>query len=732
LNKVGDAITMINNNNNNISNKKLLMIEFGIFDEAHKMEGIGKECSYGLYDNNVPIWYRLFLTATPRNYINNPKRISILPATKQRSNDGGRQIILTTTPSTKTTTATNNITQQPLEQQQDMVRSFLNEELFGPCLIRRTQRQSVEQNITVPIKLIVMDKKEINTILAEEEEEEEEEESSTSTTNENNNNNNKINIIASSSVVDSNMKYDSLVAFAIQATFHKYNVKHAISFNSRNSRARMFAEAYRKVLTTTTTTSNNTIDDDSSISVFNIDGTMNARRRSEILQNAKDSSKSIITNCQLLGEGVDEKIWDLVIMADGTSSPIDSRQRIGRVSRKAPGKKCGYVLIPMALMDGEYSVYDYDENDDDDDDFDDDDDDDNNNVNSSRRSYNNFITTFQAMVSEDPELKQDVLFVVDKMSELGRPLESTEFPERFLNSFELPSAWSYKLKTDMMNSVVVEFKRGSKWERMYKLLLMYKKKEGNCNVPQNHKEDGENLGQWLDRQRYNKKKGRLDTKKEQQLNAIGVTWDVLSQKWEDNFNLLLQYKVREGDCNVPAIHKEDGENLGQWLNNQRTYKKNGKLDTEKEKRLEEIGVTWDVLSQQWEDNFTLLLQYKEREGDCNVPGRHKEDGENLGIWLKKQRQNKKKGRLHTEKEQQLNAIGVVLDPYSIRWETMFTLLEQYKEREGDCNVPAIHKEDGENLGYWLSQRRYNKKKGKLDKERIRRLEEIGAVWSMRS
>ena len=58
-------------------------------------------------------------------------------------------------------------------------------------------------------------------------------------------------------------------------------------------------------------------------------------------------------------------------------------------------------------------------------------------------------------------------------------------------------------------------------------------------------------------------------------------------------------------------------------------KKNGKLDTARQMRLEEIGVVWDMYSQHWDDTFALLLQYKDREGDCNVPAKHKEDGKIL-------------------------------------------------------------------------------------------------------
>merc|ERR1712238_5369 len=98
------------------------------------------------------------------------------------------------------------------------------------------------------------------------------------------------------------------------------------------------------------------------------------------------------------------------------------------------------------------------------------------------------------------------------------------------------------------------------------------------------------------------KKRQLDTNRKNQLEDLGVVWDVQQQQWENYFNLLVKYKEREGDCNVPAIHKEHGENLGDWLSHQRKANKNGKIDTEKQKLLDDLGVVWDVLNQQWEDS----------------------------------------------------------------------------------------------------------------------------------
>merc|ERR1712238_24712 len=128
----------------------------------------------------------------------------------------------------------------------------------------------------------------------------------------------------------------------------------------------------------------------------------------------------------------------------------------------------------------------------------------------------------------------------------------------------------------------------------------------------------------------------------------GIVWDFQSHQWENYYNLLVKYKDREGQCNVPKLHKEDGEQLGKWLVTQRTANKKGKLNADQIKRLDEIGFVWDVFKQQWENCYTLLMKYKDREGDCKVPRSHKEDGENLGWWLDTQRQANKKGKLSAD------------------------------------------------------------------------------------
>ena len=97
---------------------------------------------------------------------------------------------------------------------------------------------------------------------------------------------------------------------------------------------------------------------------------------------------------------------------------------------------------------------------------------------------------------------------------------------------------------------------------------------------------------------------------------------------------------------------------------------------ERRRRLEALGVAWDVAAAQWERNYALLRAYVEREGHANVPATHKEDGERLGVWLSRQRlrwqargmsEEERKAKragapLSDEEMARLEAVGVVWQP----------------------------------------------------------------------
>jgi predicted helicase len=84
-----------------------------------------------------------------------------------------------------------------------------------------------------------------------------------------------------------------------------------------------------------------------------IDGSMSATTRDELLSWLKEEPKPnecrILTNVRCLSEGVDVPSLDAVLFLSARNSQVDVVQSVGRVMRRAPGKKYGYIIIPVVV-----------------------------------------------------------------------------------------------------------------------------------------------------------------------------------------------------------------------------------------------------------------------------------------------------------------------------------------------------------------------------------------------
>lgn len=87
-----------------------------------------------------------------------------------------------------------------------------------------------------------------------------------------------------------------------------------------------------------------------------VDGSMNASAKEEKLNwlkaDAPDDTCRILSNVRCLSEGVDVPALDAVLFLTPRNSQVDVVQSVGRVMRNAPGKKRGYVILPVVIPAG--------------------------------------------------------------------------------------------------------------------------------------------------------------------------------------------------------------------------------------------------------------------------------------------------------------------------------------------------------------------------------------------
>lgn len=284
------------------------------------------------------------------------------------------------------------------------------------------------------------------------------------------------------------------------------------------------------------------------------------------------------------------------------------------------------------------------------------------------------------------------------------------------------------------------------WEQYYHAAAQYFEENGHLQPPKSYKtKDGMALGSWLTTQRRvraGQVPGSLDRQRIAKLDAIGMVWENrLDLAWERGFAAAVEYYAKNGNLNVTAQYTTaDGYKLGMWIVNQRQTKANNKsctLTPERIRRLDEIGMVWDVVSWQWEKNYAAAAEYYAKKGDLNVPIKYvSPDGVGLGKWmryLRMARAGVNKGATPTQEQiMRLDAIGMRWqDAYEMEWRQKYASAREYCKKNGNSNVPACYKtSDGIALGKWLYNQRQLRAEGKLSAEREQLLTQLGMAWAV--
>ena len=353
-----------------------------------------------------------------------------------------------------------------------------------------------------------------------------------------------------------------------------------------------------------------------------VSGEMPTIARRQKLKRLKTLGKGeigLLSNARCLSEGVDVPALDGVAFIDPRSSEIDIIQSVGRAIRLSENKTMGTIVIPVFIEQT-----------------------DNAEEALEASEFKPIWDVLEALKSHDDRLSDEL----DQLRiELGaKRKRSVGASDLTKIVFDLPTSVNEEFAQSLRAHLVAQTTES--WMFWYGLLEAFVKEHGHCRVARRYKtDDGYRLGLWVSVQRSTK--DTMDPDRRQRLEALpGWSWDVLSDQWEEGFSHLKQFSEREGHCRVPATYKtDDGYRLGQWVSNQRKDKDT--MDPDRRQRLEALpGWSWDVLSDKWEEGFSHLKQFSEREGHCRVPTVYKtDDGYRLGQWVASQRTQRTKWTL---------------------------------------------------------------------------------------
>lgn len=264
-------------------------------------------------------------------------------------------------------------------------------------------------------------------------------------------------------------------------------------------------------------------------------------------------------------------------------------------------------------------------------------------------------------------------------------------------------------------------------------------------------ENGYLLGGWIRMQQILYNQDRLVGSRNYELEKHGMIFDNSLEHWNFMYDIAKKYYKEKGNLNISFNYiTEDGYFLGAWLYHQKHLIGTGKLDGEKIKDLQDIGVTKGIRSglsrEDWNLMYELAINHYNKYGNMSSAfddrfvtsdGINNDDeGFNLGVWLFSQKKLLEEGNLSQWKEEQLYKIGIIdkekeklmilRNLAKNEWNTMYLLANNYYKKYGNLNVPLDYKTydgiendiQGVPLGEWVSKQKSLFNQGQLSNRQV--------------
>ena len=380
------------------------------------------------------------------------------------------------------------------------------------------------------------------------------------------------------------------------------NFSTSISFHSRNSNAKVFAETLSELGMNAKSTSSKVSVQERKIAISE-------------LRN-KENHPSLLANARILGEGINVPELDSVVFIDTKKSIRDIVQAVGRAVRKKPKNKKGYIHIPLYLDNPD--------------------------------NYETIYQVLRAMKAHDARMSEQINNLRINLAS-GKAVSLSNIPKiKFIN---IPTTLQKDFNEKTIRSILENTSEA--WYHWFGLLKKYQLETGSTQVPYRYfTNEGLALGNWTYRQRINKE--LMDKDKFNKLESIKFDWSSRDERDEElfdkKFELLSEYikkfkKVPKTGEVYKGIKLRDD-----FISTQGALRRKGTLSKRRIdlfKTLPPDIFSWDMDDIYWNNNIEMLKAYAIKNKNTFPPDGKQTKLSNFVLGVRKQRkedinQSKKK------------------------------------------------------------------------------------------
>ncbi|WUT01456.1 Helicase associated domain protein (plasmid) [Streptomyces sp. NBC_00708] len=658
-----------------------------VIDEAHRTSGSAGKAWAAVHDQDIiPAMRRLYMTATPRIWKERPPR----PSRTQRQEEAGEL-------------------RDRLPQ--DMACSMDDPKIFGPVVYELSLASAISRGLLARYQIVVV---ELTDPLITPER------------------------LSGPQKRDEDVRGERMGALqaALLETMAEHGLQTTITFHHRTIEAAAFAGGLGRVAKRLHAADSERYPE--RVWANWLCGDHEPDHRRQVLADfGRRAGRAVLSNCRVLGEGVDIRAVDSVALLDPKGSAVDIVQAIGRALRQKPGQgKMATLIVPVFLAPGEKPEDMLTSN-----------------------SYRPLVKVLEGLRAHDeraiellaiPQEQQKA--IVDPSPVIGPPPEEGQEDTRPLLRFAAPRDPVMIAKWVRFNIISTE---RQDWQRGYDAARRYYTREGDLDVPYDHTEGAYPLGRWLSDQRRSFRAGTMNGERADELEELGIVWDIADAGFEENLAAARAYYAEAGTLAAPRHATTLDKPIGQWLTNLRRPDGLGKDTGRARRRAEQLAAIdpdwnprllgWTV---DWQRSYTglaALLNAGNTLEDVQQPGVTYR-GDDIGRWVL--RQARDWAQLNTEQQRRLEKLGVrprATAPAPTRgtakteggkgseaFQRGVQALRQYIAREGTTVVGRQHVEelpDGTSvrLGVFLSN--HKTRRNRLTDNQLTTLTNLGLDWT---
>jgi hypothetical protein len=274
-------------------------------------------------------------------------------------------------------------------------------------------------------------------------------------------------------------------------------------------------------------------------------------------------------------------------------------------------------------------------------------------------------------------------------------------------------------------------KRFAHWLDQYALIELFREKYNRFPKSKEKYPVGNNLGRWFnDSNKSAYRKGYLKRWQVYLLNKINYVFEP-PNRWENNYAALKKGWGRHPES-WPYVYyyTPNLKRVEMWCKQQRYYYKNGRLSSDKIKKLNAINFTWMPPGKVcWENHYNNVRKWirKNKRLPCRSSTDRKEKF--YIMWLAKERSKINKGKLSEERATKIESLCKIInyDPMRIGWDKILKSYWEWFIKYGQRPKKYSKNVFESKLGQWIVTQNTLLHTGKMPKERIPKFKMLKTV-----